>query len=126
MPNSSVKKRYTIIPANNQSMAYSFYMAGWAYPYMNNNELTDSSLPSSMLNNRNIDGSLYMGKPLTDIRVDDGLASFVFCDGASAIGSPNIESFPAASRVLYSCGPLDIIRLSDGSIQKVITSRRRR
>lgn len=69
-------KMYTIFPANgNTSTAYT---NRWAYPYQGNDELTNTSNPSSTLFHENSDGELLMSKSLTDIAVNDGLASFVF------------------------------------------------
>ena len=67
---------YTIIPANaNASTSAS---SGWPYPYLNNNELTNTSSPASTLNHKNSQGEFLMNKSLTNISVTDGLASFVF------------------------------------------------
>ena len=67
---------YTIIPANaNASTSAS---SGWAYPYLSNNELTNTSSPASTLFHQNSQGELLMNKSLTNISVTDGLASFVF------------------------------------------------
>lgn len=76
--NSSTKKRYTIIPANDTIKTTETALKGWAYPYKSNNGLTNTSKPAAQLNNPNIDGSLLMSKPLTDMAVVNCLASFSF------------------------------------------------
>ena len=88
--NTTAKKRYSIFPANNKASTYS--CGGWAYPYVVtstqgsasvvNDCLTNTSAPAATLNNENIDGTLLMSKPITQMSVDDdGLASFIFMDG---------------------------------------------
>ncbi len=74
--NTYSAKRYTIIPANNES--YYTDASGWAYPYGENDKLTNTSTPASTLIHANSDGSLYMNKSLTEMAIIDGLASFVF------------------------------------------------
>ena len=74
--NTYSSMHYTIIPANNSS--YSIGYSGWAYPYGENNELTNTSTPASTLIHENSDGSLLMSKSLTGMAITDGLASFVF------------------------------------------------
>ena len=76
MVNTYSSKHYTIIPANNKS--YYTDASGWAYPYGENDELTNTSAPASTLIHKNSDGSLLMNKSLTEMAVTDGLASFVF------------------------------------------------
>lgn len=50
-----------------------------AFPYNNNNQFTDFSRPASTLFNENVDGRLYLGKPITDIAKDEeGTISFNF------------------------------------------------
>lgn len=85
--NSNSKKRYQIMPANNN---YRIVNAkNWAYPYVTkdklgndsiaNDCLTNTSEPAATLNNPNSDGELLMSKPITRMAVDaNGLASFVF------------------------------------------------
>ena len=76
MTNTYSNKHYTIIPANNNSQVSE--ASGWAYPYEDNNELTNSSTPEATLIHENSDGTLYMNKSITDMAITDGLASFVF------------------------------------------------
>ena len=90
--NNKDKKRYKIIPANNDIRISS--SSGWTYPYVTmdnflnktvvNDSLTNTSNPAATLNNPNLDGQLLMSKPITHISVDaNGLASFVFMDDTS-------------------------------------------
>ena len=82
--NNSSVQHYTIFPANNK--ASSSYESGWAYPYQDNNGLTDTSQPAAQLWHARQDGTSLMSKPLTNIAVNgDGLASFDFMKEASAI-----------------------------------------
>ena len=69
-------RMYTIFPANGNTST--IFADRWAFPYLDNNELTNTSNPSSTLFHENSDGELLMSKSLTDIAVTDGLASFVF------------------------------------------------
>ena len=82
-PNSNRRKRYTIFPANNNtSGSYS----GWAYPYQDNNSLTDTSQPAAQLWHARSDSIFLMSKPMTNITVnEDGLASFDFMKSPDAI-----------------------------------------
>ena len=52
--------------------------AGWAYPYQDNDKLTNTSIPTAILNKKNSKGTYYMSKPITNMEVTDGLASFDF------------------------------------------------
>lgn len=69
-------QHYMIIPANNKTSRLS--CPGWAFPFENNNELTDSSVPPAELWHANTSGEKRMSKPVSDITVNDGLASFTF------------------------------------------------
>ncbi|MBO4451787.1 MAG: M6 family metalloprotease domain-containing protein [Bacteroidaceae bacterium] len=91
-PNSdSNKPRYRIIPANNKTSTTSMSMKGWGYPYVGgddiNNALTNNTLPVAKVNHKNIDGSYYMSKPITNISVTDGLACFDFFADETGIKS---------------------------------------
>lgn len=117
MPNSSKRKRYTIIPANNRTSVYQ--SSGWPYPYVENNLLTNDSAPAATLLNANTDGSMLMNKSLTNISVTSGLASFNF----SATGTGIAQHVAADSQrptVLYRFGSINIIRNAQGEIRKVI------
>ena len=87
-------QHYTIFPANNRSSFFS--QSGWAYPYGDNNCLTDTSKPAAQLWHARSDGSTLMSKPLFNIAVSDGgLASFDFMEDASAITDVEIKSHAA-------------------------------
>lgn len=78
-PNTPDKQRYLIFAANNKTNAiYLDHLRGWGYPYKENNKLTNTSIPAATLFNPNTDGSLMMSKPITQMAVDQGLASFRF------------------------------------------------
>ena len=85
--NKSSRQHYTIFPANNKTSTSSFYAKNWAYPYLNNNALTNTSTPAAIVWNENSDGKKFMNKPLTNMSVADGLASFDFMGGTSSIAS---------------------------------------
>ena len=115
MPNTPSGQRYTIIPANNRSMTAFSY--GWAYPYGTNDALTDTSQPAATLRNANAAGTLLMRKPLTDIAVTAGQASFVFNGGSTAIQHTTQDVRP---QTLYQMGPLRIVRMADGAVRKIV------
>ena len=110
--NDVTKKRYSIFPANNNARVYS--CGGWAYPYVVtstqanasvfNDCLTNTSAPAATLNNENIDGTLLMSKPITQMAVDaDGLASFFFTDDVSTgIVDVDLKSTSQESRISNS------------------------
>ena len=58
-----------------------------------------------------------MNKPVTNIAVTAGLASFDFSVTTTGISEKII---PHNSYLLYRFGPLDIIRDANGTIRKVI------
>ena len=111
--NSSTRKRYVIFPANNFSQ---LKMDGWAYPYRDNNSLTNTSSPAAILFNENSDGTKYMSKPITNMTVSGGLASFDFT--VSTAGMKELTT--GAEQLLYSFGVIDIVRDAKGNIRKVI------
>ena len=85
--NSNDRLRYHIFPANNKGYYYSNEdnCKGWAYPFEGNNQLTSTSAPADKLNHQNTDGTFHMNKPLTNMQMTDGLASFDFMKEPSAI-----------------------------------------
>ena len=115
--NTQSLKRYSIIPANNSMLAVQ--SAGWAYPYSDNDELTNSSTPAATLNHENTDGSLLMNKSLTEMAVDaSGKGSFRFSvDGGTGIVEHHTEGQP---QVLYDLGLVRIVRCPNGEIKKVV------
>lgn len=87
--NGAARKRYRIIPANNDPGISE--IGNWAYPYVMqdvlgndsiaNDSLTNTSKPAATLNNQNTEGELLMSKPITSMAVDaNGVASFIFMD----------------------------------------------
>ena len=73
-------QRMTIIPADNEQSYYS--LTGDPFPGTEGvTELTDESTPAATLYNDNIDGTKFMGKPITDIVEVNGLVTFNFMGG---------------------------------------------
>jgi len=95
-PNSSSKQRYIVIPANNKSFShytkYNYNTAMWAYPYNDNNQLTNTSSPAATLWNANTDDSYLMNKSITDMTITDGKASFKFSPTPTAIREIKYDS----------------------------------
>ena len=94
VPNKPAGQRCSIFHANNKSSV--LYQSDWAYPYEGNDSLTNFSAPPAELFHPLADESLYMSKPLTRMKVVDGLASFDFM-GGDATG---IEEIKASSDTL--------------------------
>ena len=127
-PNSPTKQCYTIFPANNNSKT--IYQHLWAYPQNGNNQLTNDSQPSAKLLNANTDGTMLMSKPVTDIQVNDGLASFTFTN-ATASSIDTLAGYQSQhfydlqgrdmgnDRNLLSRG-IYIIRYTNGTTRKVL------
>ena len=115
-PNSSYRKRYILFHANNKNTTFS--TAGWAYPFEENNALTNTSSPAADLFHANTDGTMLMNKPITNISVTNGLASFNF-NMATSIKEVTTNT----SQILYRFGMLTIFRDANGNIRKVISSR---
>ena len=78
-PNTYVDNHYTIFPAN--GMNYTAMKSGWAYPYGTKDSLTNNSNPAATLRHAAQDGTKLMSKPITNIRVSNGLVSFDFMGG---------------------------------------------
>ena len=117
IPNNASKKRYHIFPANNRTSTSDAVAAEWPYPYQENAELTNTSLPAATLNNVNVDGTLLMSKPITNMTMTDDLASFDVMGGATAIRERQVTGKP---QVLYDLGPIRIVRDANGTIKKVM------
>lgn len=84
--NTSSTQHYLIFPANNVSSTSLSFPKNWAYPYLDNNSLTDTSEPAAQLWHARNDSILLMSKPLTNMVVDSvGLASFDFMKEPLAI-----------------------------------------
>ena len=101
-----------------------------AYPYTDaegvvHDALTDTTSPAATLYHARSDGSLFMGKPITQIQENNGLISFHFSDTPDAITPLFSDATPVAiynlqghlitnpSRGIY------IVRYPDGTIKKV-------
>ena len=113
-PNSSSLKRYELFHADNSTSTY--LTTKWAYPYQENNSLTNTSSPAAILNNVNKDGTKLMSKPITNMKVTDGLASFDITITTTDIN----ELTTGSDHLLYRLGMIDIIRDANGNIKKVI------
>lgn len=117
--NTSSRKHYLIFPANNISSATTVFSKNWSYPYQKNNSLTNTSTPAAELWNANADGTMLMNKPITNMAVVGGLASFDFTVNTTGL-SAQPSALGAQSTVLYRFGTIDIVRTADGEIQKVL------
>ena len=119
MPNSSSNKRYTIFPANNNTSTSSSNVSKWGYPYQGNDSLTNFSTPKAKLNHENIDGDSLMSKPITNMIVTDGKASFKFMPSSATAIREQKNAYSKAT-VLYRFGNFSIIRSEKGEIRKVM------
>ena len=117
VPNSPSRKCYEIFHANNMISPYS----RWTYPYQDNNSLTNTSLPAATLYNDNIDGTKFMSKPITNMKVTGGLASFDFTDYPTGINK--VTTTADADQLLYRFGMIDIVRDAKGNVRKIIRKR---
>ena len=119
--NTYSRQHYLIFPANNLNFTSTSSCKDWAYPYQKDesltNSLTNTSTPAAELWNANTDGTLFMNKPITNITVQDGKASFDFMKSETAIGIQTVTGIP---QVLYEYGPLRFVRMTDGTIKKVM------
>lgn len=90
VPNTYVDNHYSIFPAN--GMSYTAMESGWAYPYGTKDSLTNNSNPAATLRHAAQDGTKLMSKPITNIRVDNGLVSFDFMGGDGS--QTTVQSHP--------------------------------
>ena len=95
-PNTYVDNHYTIFPAN--GMSYTAMKSGWAYPYGTKDSLTNNSNPAATLRHAAQDGTKLMSKPITNIRVDNGLVSFDFMGGDGS--QTTVQSHPTNYQTL--------------------------
>ena len=117
-PNTYSKKHYIIIPANNIPSANSYFCQDWAYPYNDNDSLTNNSEPPAVLYHENTDGTMLMNKSLYDMAVVDDLASFRFVVSTpTGIQERKAEGAP---KELYRMGPVGILRYPNGETKKVV------
>jgi len=77
--NTKDHERCTIFACDNKYSGSN--ISGDPYPSSTNNSLTDTSIPSASLFNKNTNGSNLMSKPITDIKEVNGLISFTFNGG---------------------------------------------
>ena len=113
--NTADLKRYDIFHANDSKVPSS----QWAYPFEANDSLTNTSTPAATLNNNNLDGTKLMSKPITNMAVTNGLASFNLTVTPTApTGMREVRT--GADKLLYRFGMIDIIRDAKGNAQKII------
>jgi M6 family metalloprotease-like protein len=113
------------------------YLSSSPYPWSTdttetvNNSLTDTSVPASLMQNKNAGGSKNLSKPITNIRMsDDGLISFDFMGGDSTlsairglqmnVGSASEGIYDLRGRRLDSMPAKGVFirRYADGTIRK--------
>ena len=75
-PEYNDHERLTVIAADNNRNTSD--AATDVYPYKDKDSLTNNSLPRAELYNLNPDGIHYTSKPITNIKQENGLVSFVF------------------------------------------------
>ena len=116
--NTYSRQHYLIFPANNLNFTSTSICKDWAYPYQDNDSLTNTSTPAAILWNANTDGTKLMNKSVHDIDVTNGLASFRFTvDTPTGIEEHTSQQ---SAEILYDLGPISIIRYSNGTIKKVM------
>lgn len=117
LPNKPSHKRYTIIPANNITSYSRKDAVEWTYPYGENDSLTNLSKPAASLLHENIDATKFMNKPIWNMEVTGGVASFTFIEEPTGIWERKTEG---KAEILFDLGPIYIIRNARGEIKKVI------
>lgn len=125
VPNRS--KNLYIIAANNTVLAPPSYqklkeLDGWGYPYEDNDSLTNNSAPASVTINPCVGGQKLMSKPIYNMAVTDGLASFSFMkrDAPSAITTPASSAPKGTYTILYTLGNIAIVRYANGAVRKIM------
>ena len=128
-PNNYTNNHYTIVPANN--MSYTPVSYGWAYPFNGKDSLTNYSAPAATLRHAAKDGTNLLSKPITNIKVNDGLVSFDFMGGEqTAIQQTETEEHVTAVYDLHGRKiPVShlkegiyIFRYTNGNTKKVLWS----
>ena len=144
------RTHYRVAYFNADGLDYNYYDTNWTggkygddgrtrimrnttYPYTDSlgvvhNELTATSTPAATVFHAGPDGSLLMGKLITDIREADGLVSFrFFASVDDGINVTSADVYPVAYYDLRGCklvlppeSGLYIIKYSDGSTKKMI------
>lgn len=89
-------QRCTIIPADNNLGRTD--IATDVFPYGGKDSLTNLSLPRAELYNLNPEGIHYMSKPVTQIKQEDGLISFVFKNLITELYPASIKPAPYSTR----------------------------
>ena len=112
--NTPERQHYVLFHANNEEKPF----ADWAYPYKDNNSLTNTSEPAATLFNANKDGTMLMSKPITNMAVTGGLASFDFAATTTGVN----EVTTGADQLLFRIGMIDIVRDGKGNIRKEINA----
>ena len=114
-------------------MNYTVMESGWAYPYGEKDSLTNKSNPAATLRHAAQDGTKLMSKPITNIRVNNGLVSFDFMGGnnsQTAIQSQTSNLKPQIKEVYDLSGRqipqgamgtgIYIIKYANGQTRKVV------
>ena len=121
-PNGKGTTRYSLFAANDMPSVNN--QTGWAYPYGENDALANNTRPTASLHYLNTtSGSMYMSKPITNIRVEEGRASFDFM-GGGPVGVATTTATGRDAQVLYDLGEVSIVRMADGSVRKVMKRRK--
>lgn len=109
------------------------YLSTSSYPYITeevvNNELTDTSTPAATMFYPNLNGSMQLEKPITNIQMTDGLVSFDFMGGVTEIKVPmryskkeNLQMYNLLGYKVKTPvqGQIYIMKESDGKTHKKI------
>ena len=113
-PNSAMCNRYDIFHANNKK----FPDSEWGYPYQANDSLTNTSEPAATLFHKNCDSTMLMSKPITNMAVSGGYASFNFTVTPTTTGVKEVTT--GDEQLFYRFGMLDFVRDARGKIWKII------
>ncbi len=99
-----------------------------------NSELTDTSVPATIMHNNNSAGVKLLGKPITNIQMsEDGLVSFDFMGGTTGIkdlnGNGNVNGnysqavYDLSGRLVYNGNRIGVyvVRDKNGKVRKVVS-----
>ena len=103
-----------------------------------NNELTDTSVPATIMHNNNSAGVKLLGKPITNIQMsEDGLVSFDFMGGTTGIkdlnGNGNVNGnysqavYDLSGRLVFNGNGnvngngVYLVRDKNGKVRKVVS-----
>ena len=102
-PDYNDHERYTVIAADNSRNSSD--ASTDTYPYKDKDSLTNNSLPRAELYNLNPDGIHYTSKPITNIKQENGLVSFVFKNQVKnkshETGIKNVLTIPENRKYIY-------------------------